>query len=310
MKIGIFGGLGYIGSNLVTELAEDHQIAIGDNVSYDMNRDWFDGIHTNENIDFIFLDIRNDKDVKRFIDNCDKIVNLSALVGETICKKDTALTNIINNECACRISDYCKEQNKPMIFLSTCSNYGISTELCNEDSQLNPLTQYSKTKVLAEMHILETNENATVLRMSTVFGISKSRTRMDIIPNQFVKEAIKTNNISIFQKDAIRPIIHIKDVTNVIKIFLEHTEKPQHQVYNVGFHDMNITKDEMAKQVARLTGATISEITSDDLRTYKVDFSRLHNEFMVTKKETLVSGLTDLLVQIDNKKLPLDCGNY
>lgn len=309
MNIGIFGGLGYIGSSLVELLEPEHKVYIGDNVTHDgVDRDWFDSIHRKENIHFDFMDIRNKKDRERFIDKCDQIVNLSALVGENACRNDEKGTHDINYKSAVEISDYCNLHGKPMIFLSTCSNYGISKEWCNENSPLNPLTLYSKSKVSAEIEILETNPTAIILRSSTVFGVSNSRTRMDIIPNQFVKEAIKTNRISIYQPEAIRPIIHVKDLAHIIKLFLMD-ETPEFQVYNVGYEDMNLTKQEMATMICKLTGASIVDTESTDVRTYRVDFSRLHKKFVLLKRYNLEKGLNHLLTEIKSKNLPLNCAN-
>lgn len=310
MKIGVFGGLGYVGSTLVHRLVkEGHQVLIGDSVCYKVDEKWFDWVHTNDNVNFQFMDIRNYNQVRSVIDKCEKIVNLSALVGETVCDNDMKNTYKVNYESATEISDYCRKQNKPMIFLSTCSNYGKSNVLCTENSKLNPMTSYSKTKVMAEKHIIKTNPTAVVLRMSTVFGVSKARTRMDIMPNQFIKESMEHNTISIYQPKAIRPIIHVKDVANILETFLLLDEPPNHQVYNVGFAKMNLTKEEMANTIKRITGAEIKEIKSNDSRTYKVDFSRLHNEFIINQIVNLEGGMEDLLDKTKSKNLPLNCGN-
>lgn len=308
-KIVVFGGLGYIGSNLVTELFSDnHEIIVGDNVSYDVERNWFDWFQTRDGIDFKFMDIKNPKDMESVIERSDVVVNLSALVGETICKKDPKNAYDVNYHCAVEMSNLCQKHSKKLIFLSTCSNYGISTDLCDENSPLNPLTIYARTKVGVENHILKKNPLAIILRMSTVFGASLSRTRMDIIPNQFLKEALQNETVSVFQPEAVRPIIHVNDAVNIIKqIALSNTK---YQVYNCGFDKMNHTKKEMVDIVSELTGASMELVESTDKRTYKVDFSRLHDEFDIPHSFNLRYGLKDLLDQIKKFDLPMECGNY
>jgi nucleoside-diphosphate-sugar epimerase len=196
-----------------------------------------------------------------------------------------------------------------MIFLSTCSNYGISEEYCNENSTLNPLTIYSRTKVEAEKYILATNSNAVVVRSSTVFGVSKARTRMDIIPNQFLKEAIEHKSVSIFQPKAVRPIVHVGDSARIIKTLLE-SAKPNYQVYNIGYDELNHTKEEMANAVSEVVKSEVKEIESTDVRTYKVDFTRLHDEFELREPVTMKQGLVHLYNEIQARDLPLDCGNF
>ena len=129
------------------------------------------------------------------------------------------------------------------------------------------------------------------------------------MPNQFIKESLEHNTISIYQPKAIRPIIHVKDVANILLTFLLLDDTPDHKVYNVGFPEMNLTKEQMANAIKRITKAEIKEIKSNDSRTYKVDFSRLHNEFIIEKIVNLEDGLKDLLKQTNENNLPLNCGN-
>ena len=85
-----------------------------------------------------------------------------------------------------------------IIFVSTCSNYGLSeTDLpLNEEAELKPISLYAKQKVEVEKFILSQENNLdyspTILRFSTAFGLSP-RMRFDLTINQFTK--------SIFEDD-------------------------------------------------------------------------------------------------------------
>lgn len=301
MIVGIFGGLGYIGSRLVTKLEQNHTVLIVDKMMYNVDKKFLEGKTLYK------FDIGEQKKVESFIDRCDKIVNLSAYVGENICQKyplEAAETNQFN---AIKISDYCNSKSKQMIFLSTCSNYGSSSKVCHEDVDLNPLTLYSKTKVVTETHILKTNPFGTVLRMSTIFGVSDSRTRFDIIPNQFIKEAITTKKISVHNPESIRPIIHVDDAVQIIIKFLEYDTN--YSVYNVGFDSMNLTKKDMIHELSKHMKFEEEQIQSTDNRSYNVDFSRLHSEFDIKQIYTLKRGISQVLSAITLKQVDLNCSN-
>jgi len=302
MIVGIFGGLGYIGSRLVTKLEKNHTVLIADKMMYEVDKKFLEGKTIYK------FDISEQKKVKSFIDRCDKIVNLSAYVGENICQKYPLEATETNHFNAIKISDYCNSKNKQMIFLSTCSNYGSSSKVCHEDSNLNPLTLYSKTKVATETHVLKTNPFGLVLRMSTIFGVSDSRTRFDIIPNQFIKEAITKKKISIYKPESIRPIIHVDDAVQIIIKFLE--SDTNYSVYNVGFDSMNLTKKDMTYEISKQMKFKEEQIQSNDNRSYNVDFSRLHSEFDIKQIYTLEKGIAQVLSAIISKQVDLNCGNW
>ena len=79
------------------------------------------------------------------------------LVGDPISKKYPKLSKEINDTGISRFIDFLKnkEFNK-LIFVSTCSNYGLSKskKLLNENSKLNPISNYAKAKVKIEKKIL------------------------------------------------------------------------------------------------------------------------------------------------------------
>ena len=54
---------------------------------------------------------------------------------------------------------------------------------CDENSPLNPISLYGRTKVQAEKFILS-KENTICFRLATVFGVSP-RMRVDLLVNNF-----------------------------------------------------------------------------------------------------------------------------
>ena len=121
----------------------------------------------------------------------DKILLLGGLVGDPIVKKYPKLSNKTN---LVSIKNFIKALNKNffgrLIYVSTCSNYGVSksNSLLTETSQLNPVSLYAVQKVAIENYLKENNFSFTytILRFATAFGVSE-RMRFDLTINEFCK---------------------------------------------------------------------------------------------------------------------------
>src|SRR5581483_7162589 len=99
-----------------------------------------------------------------------------------------------------------------VIFPMTNSGYGTKTgeTFCTEETPLEPISLYGRTKVQAEAEVLG-SQGAISLRLATVFGMSP-RMRMDLLVNQFVYQAISAGSLVLFEKDFKRNYVHIRDI--------------------------------------------------------------------------------------------------
>ena len=132
----------------------------------------------------------------------------------------------------------CKNKNvKRFIFASTCSNYGSSSEIVNEESPLQPLSLYSECKVNSEKFILNNNSKkfeTCILRFATAHGLSP-RMRFDLLLQEFLRDALVDNKITIFGQDFWRPLVHVQDMTDACVMAINGTtEQIAGQVYKVG----------------------------------------------------------------------------
>ena len=64
--------------------------------------------------------------------------------------------------------------------------------------------------------------------------------RLDVSVNMFTWQALRNNEMTIYGGDQVRPNIHIKDMVNVYKHFLENPQLDS-GCYNAGFE--NISKN-------------------------------------------------------------------
>ena len=153
----ICGGAGYIGSALVFRLLKetDFNIKVFDNLSYGGDS-IFSFFNFPDRFNFVKGDIRT-FDFDQLLKGIDYVVNLTALVGEPICKKFPKEAKEINFDSNIRLAKACEKNGiKRFVFTSTCSNYGLNEtgEMIKEDGELQPISLYAETKVDSEKILL------------------------------------------------------------------------------------------------------------------------------------------------------------
>ncbi len=285
MKILVTGNLGYIGSVLTDILLEKKYFVEGYDIGYFENSN-LTQVH-NQNIKQIKKDIRdiNEND----INEVDTVIHLSALSNDPLGEFDKNVTNQINYESTIKLANICKKKDvKRFIYVSSQSMYGISTtdtELDEDQSEKNPVTEYAKTKWRAEQELFKLNSaefTVVSFRPSTVFGVSP-RLRCDIVFNNLVACAYTTGKIEI-KSDGTpwRPVVHVKDVCSAIISGVEASKEIiSGKAYNVGIKNGNYTVREMAEAAQRAVPGcelTFTEEHLTDPRTYKVSFKKILNE--------------------------------
>ena len=193
MKIFLPGGEGYIGRVITNYLlANGCYVKSYDSMIYNQKVDLLN--EKNKNYKFIYGDINNKELLENSMANSDAVVLLAGLVGDPITKKYPRESEIINDAGVKLVIDTCiKLKINKLIFVSTCSNYGLipSNKLADEEYKLNPLSSYAKCKVKIEKYILslkgKNDIKPTILRFATAFGISP-RMRFDLTINEFTRD--------------------------------------------------------------------------------------------------------------------------
>tara|TARA_B110000858_G_C17796133_1_gene472468 strand:- start:423 stop:1388 length:966 start_codon:yes stop_codon:yes gene_type:complete len=245
-RILITGGAGYLGS-VMTEyfLESGHDVTILDSMMYNQTS----LIHFShyESFKFINGDVRNKELLKELVLQNDVIIPLAAIVGFPACERDKELATQINYEHVKFICDIAKENDKKVVYPNTNSGYGIGEDgECTEESPLNPISHYGKTKVEAEKEVL--GIGGISLRLATVFGTSP-RMRMDLLVNEFVYKALTDKSIVLFEKKFVRNFIHIRDVALVFRKMINQYEKWSGMVFNVGLSEANLTKEQLCEAI-------------------------------------------------------------
>jgi nucleoside-diphosphate-sugar epimerase len=140
-----------------------------------------------------------------------------------------------------------------------------------EDLELTPLSEYNKTKMVAERVVLSYADamTTTVIRPATVCGLSP-RMRLDVVVNMLTMQALTKGLVTVLGGDQTRPNIHIDDLVDV---YLFAFDRRLPGVYNAGFE--NLTVREIASAVTREIPAKIDVKPSNDPRSYFVCSDKL-----------------------------------
>jgi len=243
IKVLITGGAGYIGSILSEELLKnDYQVTVVDNFMY--NQTSLNHIIGNKKIEVINSDVRNFNAIKKYFTSSDVIIPLAAIVGAPACKKDPIGSTTINKD---SIFEILKNASNDQLILmpTTNSAYGSGDQnnLCDENSNLNPISIYAKDKVEVEKVLMQKN-NAISLRLATVFGMSP-RMRLDLLVNDFVYRAYFDGFNVLYEGSFKRNYIHVRDVSKCFLHCLKNVDQMKNQIYNVGLTEANLSKKEL-----------------------------------------------------------------
>ena len=269
MNILVTGGAGYIGSELVGFLlGRDYKVQVLDRLDYEP--DSLLRYIGHDNFSFNKIDVRRKDHLKPYLEKADVIIPLAALVGFPLCDlnpKDAVETNYDVNK-------WIAENKRPdqiLIYPCTNSGYGVSKDgsVCTEQSSLNPVSLYGKTKVDAEK-IFQNTEGCCTLRLATVFGPS-SRARVDLLVNNFVLNAIKDRILVLYECEFMRNYVHIWDICRVFLFIIDNWEKCKNETFNVGNDSINMNKLQLAEKIKEHTPLEIirAEFTQDpDKRLY------------------------------------------
>ncbi len=246
-KIFITGGAGYIGSVLVPVLLnEGYRVTVLDNFMYGQNS--LLECCANDDFEVFRGDARDENILKPLIKDADFIIPLAALVGAPLCNRDKIAAVTTNRDAIELISKLSSKKQK-IILPTTNSGYGIGQKgiYCTEETPINPITLYGKTKMEAERIILDRG-NSISFRLATVFGMSP-RMRIDLLVNDFVYRAVTDRFVVIFEGHFKRNYIHIRDVVRAFIHAITNFETMKNEVYNVGLSDANLSKIELCAKI-------------------------------------------------------------
>ena len=309
-KIIITGGAGYIGCHVVEELLKsNYLVTVIDRLSFDTNS--LNSVKDHKNLTIIKEDLRNLTNLEAHLNNAEAVVHLAALVGEAACKISETDTISTNYDATIKLCDLARKNKvKKFIFMSTASSYGVqdTSEIANEETKLNPVSLYAKTKIDCENDLLKKFSDdieITIFRPSTVYGHS-SRMRFDLILNHLVLDAFLKKEIKVFGPEMVRPLMWVGEPARVYKKVIESQDsKFRSQIFNMGYDKENYKKIDIAKLVQSKFFPNINMDIIDkdkDLRSYRLDFSKMKKFFNLEPGSDLLNATKIIIDNINSKK--------
>lgn len=223
MKVLVTGGAGYIGTELIYELAkrkEVNEIVIYDNLAKGYNL--FTGYRKvmSDKVSFIEGDILDSRKMKKALNGVNIVYHLAAHVAAPYAEQNSHIFEQVNHwgtaELIYAIEDSSVSQ---LIFLSSAGVYGSLKKPATAETPPNPRTFYGISKMRGEEHVLRAASDklkTLVLRCSNVFGYSKNM-RFDAVINKFMYEANFLGRIQVHGNGGqYRAFIHINRVVEAL----------------------------------------------------------------------------------------------
>lgn len=298
----VTGGAGYIGSILVEQLLEQgYKVKVLDRFLF--GRDSLSFCFDTPEVEFIYSDLQNEREIDRYLSDVDAVVHLAGLVGDPSCAVDQEFTrqsNILTTRNLYRA--VLKAEIPRFVFASSCSVYGFSEAIAYEDGPTNPVSIYAETKLESEHDILSALSDrccATILRFATVFGHSY-RPRFDLVGNRFVAQAIDTGKISVHGGSQFRPFVHTRDIVRaIVKVLEAPTDKVHGQIFNVGDQNVTFSIQGLAEVVQSVLSNKYPiqlniESGITDPRSYVVCFDKIKNVLGFSASVSLEQGVTEI----------------
>jgi UDP-glucose 4-epimerase len=338
------GGCGFIGSHTVVELLnQGYEVIIVDNLS-NSNMDVLNKIEkiTGKTLKFYNIDIRKEEELDELFkcNNIDSVIHFAAFkaVGESVQDPLKYMdNNIIGMITLLKIMN--KYNVKKLVFSSSCTVYGHPTKLpLTEDSSLNILSPYGRTKLIGEQILQDLYKSDQtwsfiILRYFNPVGAHESGILGEVpsgIPNNlfpYILEVIKGDrtHLNIYGYDyktpdgtAIRDYIHVVDLALGHIKSLEHI-KPGIQIYNLGtgkgYSVLNIV-DTFNKVITKIKSESIKFDNKNisnikiNLVTYKLTERREGDSEMVYADSSLAKNELGWIPVRNLEKMVIDSLNY
>lgn len=303
MRALVTGGAGFIGSNIVALLLENHwQVTVLDNLSsgYKCN---IDNYLRDGRIKFVYGDVCNPVDIDNACNNTDVVFHLAASVGRQKSIDNPVLdstTNLIGT--IYLLEGMRKHGIKRIVYSSSAAIFGeLLTPTINENHPQNADSPYGVSKLAAEKMILAYSGiygiTAICLRYFNIYGINQ---RFDVYGNVipiFAKRFYSHEPITIYGDGRqTRDFVNVSDIARAN--YLTATVAKTTAVYNLGSGN-SISIQRLADMMQEITGlkSDINYVPERpaDVKHCKADVQKIKNELGFYTTVSLDRGLREYL---------------
>ncbi len=278
----VTGGAGYIGSQLIRDLATDPRFAGMTVRIYDSLRhkfmDALMDLPPAGHYEFIEGDILDRLNLRRAMQDVAAVVHLAAIVTTPLSFDHPEWTKQVNHWGTAAVVDCALGAGvHRMIQASSASVYGPGNVFVETDG-CRPVGPYAVSKCHAEGEVLQGQARGlkpTIVRLGTTFG-SAPAMRYDAIANKLAYlVGVRRPMVIHGSGEQIRPLIHIRDASAVLRFCLTEAQTEGEILNAVMF---NPSANEIAAILQQLVPEATVRYTDQDILTeisYAVDSSKL-----------------------------------
>ncbi|HEY71878.1 MAG TPA: NAD(P)-dependent oxidoreductase [Thermoflexia bacterium] len=292
----VTGGAGYIGSQLVRDMASDprfsdYTIRIYDN----LQRQHFCGLMdlpTGGRYEFIEGDILDRLNLGRAMRGAQTVVHLAALVKTPLNFDHPEWTEQVNHWGTASVVDCALSANVPrLLYVSSASVYGPGGPFREADTR-RPIGPYAISKLKGEEEAIRSPY--TIVRLGTVFGNAPAM-RFDGIANRLAYQAGVGRPMVIHGSgEQLRPLIHVRDASAVLRLCLADSGT-EGEIINAVVVNPSINR--IARTLQAIVPNAPVWYTDQDILTeisFEVDSSKLI-EMGFQPQFSLTQGLEEML---------------
>lgn len=164
MNVLVTGSAGMIGGYVVKGLLEKGHTVIG--VDRVKPKEEMEGLTS------VVLDLASKEDLMKLFDEhkIDRCIHLAALAHTTgVADTSWEAFKKVNVDCAENLFEACALHNVPVLFISTVDAIGMVKGLITPETELNPISNYGKSKAMAEGRLKEICSQYNIYRFSPVY---------------------------------------------------------------------------------------------------------------------------------------------
>ena len=262
MNILIIGGGGYLGVPLSNKLKSlGHFVMVYDNFKYN-TQNILNCCYVNKSV----KDLQNINELN--FNYFDLIFYLAQPRLEELIDENQILTPVDE------FKNFLDGVNGPKVyFISSCSVYGKTNDIVDENSPTIVTSYYSKMKTECEKHLLsKKNKDFKILRLSTLYGNSEPL-RKDVFINNMLEYVKDNREIEIFDPTAKRPHLHVLDCVKILSKLISLNFDCE--ILNIGFNELNVSKIELINIMKTYINFNYITYQTEDSRNYHVNFDLL-----------------------------------
>lgn len=279
-KILLFGGSGFLGSTI---LKEDKQILAPSHPKLDLTNtdDLFNYIYKNEPSHIIYA---------------------SGITRIDFAQKNKELTNLLNYKIPKQISKFSSKNNINFVYISTDAVFdGYKNKFeFDEGDKKNAISVYGNSKLKGEEAVLSSNNNFSVYRLITLFGLGNK--------NNFIEKLLNTlskDDEFYGIRDQINNPLNVDLAAEAILFGIKNNLKG---IYNLGALNSDSNYNFLVKVAKKLNlnSNLIKQITFKEFVNEKVAHRKrksvlITDKFMKISKSNILRDLDDSISYLNLK---------